>query len=454
MSSPSFTAAGRVYLRCLVLGGAAAITASAVHLVTAPVPPQWILLGVLGAISGAAVLRLRVVPATFSMGDTFSFTALFLYGPEAATVTVALETLAISWRLGRRRRVALVRLLFNVAAPALAMWLAGVASLGTLELTTAPQVRDHVVALLGRVVLAAALFFALNSGFIATAVALESGERPLTVWRQHFLGLWTGPFTGAYVGALLAFLTPGISGPMAILFLPIPLILYFAFRTWLGSVDADLNHLSAMERAYNSMIHAFATAIDSKDQVTHGHIQRVQVYALALARELGVTDERELKAIEAAALLHDLGKIGIPDHILNKPGPLTPAEFEVMKQHVAIGTDILASIEFPYPVIPIVRSHHECWNGQGYPDRLSGTDIPTGARVLSVVDCFDALTSDRPYRARMTPSDAFAIIMERRGTMYEPAVVDAFRRIQEHIDIPRGEHLPRSVPFREKDVSL
>ena len=136
--------------------------------------------------------------------------------------------------------------------------------------------------------------------------------------------------------------------------------------------------------------------------MTHGHIRRVQGAALGLARELGMTDEDTLKAIEAAALLHDTGKIAVPEHILNKPGKLTPAEFEKMKLHAPIGAEILSSIEFPYPVVPIVRHHHENWDGTGYPDGLRGTDIPLGARILSVVDCFDALTSDRPYRSRMT----------------------------------------------------
>ena len=111
--------------------------------------------------------------------------------------------------------------------------------------------------------------------------------------------------------------------------------------------------------------------------------------------------EDELRAIEAAALLHDMGKLAIPEHILNKPGKLTPAEMEKMKRHAAIGADILSSIDFPYPVVPIVRHHHENWDGTGYPDRIRGHAIPMGARVLSVVDCFDALTSDRPYRPRL-----------------------------------------------------
>jgi putative nucleotidyltransferase with HDIG domain len=169
-----------------------------------------------------------------------------------------------------------------------------------------------------------------------------------------------------------------------------------------------------------------AAAIDAKDQVTHGHIRRVQRYAVDLAKSLGVRDELQLRAIQAAAVLHDTGKIAVPEAILNKPGPLDVAEFAIMKQHATVGADIISSINFPYPVEPIVRHHHENWDGTGYPSGLVGTDIPIGARILAVVDCFDALTSDRPYRLRMTDTEALKIIVDRRGRMYDPLVVDAF----------------------------
>jgi putative nucleotidyltransferase with HDIG domain len=167
-------------------------------------------------------------------------------------------------------------------------------------------------------------------------------------------------------------------------------------------------------------------AVDAKDQITHGHIRRVQIYALELAKLLGVKDEGQLKAIEAAALLHDVGKLAIPEHILNKPGKLTVAEFDKMKRHADIGADLLSAVKFPYPVVPIVRHHHEQWGGNGYPAGISGTDIPLGARILSVVDCFDALTSDRPYRPRLSTEDAFATIVQARGSLYDPLVVDTF----------------------------
>src|SRR5262249_40353231 len=146
---------------------------------------------------------------------------------------------------------------------------------------------------------------------------------------------------------------------------------------------------------------------------------------------------------EAAALLHDMGKLAVPEYILNKPGPLTPAEFAKMKLHASVGADILSAIDFPYPVVPIVRHHHENWDGSGYPDGIAGADIPVGARILSVVDCFDALTSDRPYRPRLADKDALKILTDRRGTMYDPIVVDTFLAIHAEIAPPPSPEAPQ-----------
>jgi GGDEF domain-containing protein/putative methionine-R-sulfoxide reductase with GAF domain len=140
-----------------------------------------------------------------------------------------------------------------------------------------------------------------------------------------------------------------------------------------------------------------------------------------------------------------MGKLAVPEYILNKPGPLTPGEFEKMKLHASVGADILSAINFPYPVVPIVRHHHENWNGRGYPDGLRGSDIPIGARILSVVDCFDALTSDRPYRPRLPDSEAIKILMERRGTMYDPLIVDTFIRVYKDIAPGDADYAPTAL---------
>jgi putative nucleotidyltransferase with HDIG domain len=214
---------------------------------------------------------------------------------------------------------------------------------------------------------------------------------------------------------------------------PLLLVLYFTFKTTISRVEDADRHLEQLNRLYLSTIETLAMAIDAKDQVTHGHIRRVQAHATRLAKEVGVRDDNLLKAIEAAALLHDMGKLAVPEYILNKPGKLTPTEFEKMKLHASVGADILSAIDFPYPVVPIVRHHHENWDGTGYPAGIKGTAIPIGARILAVIDCFDALTSDRPYRQRLSDEQALAILKGRRGTMYDPMIVDTFLEVQSTI---------------------
>jgi putative nucleotidyltransferase with HDIG domain len=278
---------------------------------------------------------------------------------------------------------------------------------------------------------AAALYFFANTALVAAAVSFERGDRFTSVWRTHLAHLSMSFFGGAYVALLLTLLSPTLNVTGSILLIPMPLLLYAVFRSWNERVNDRIAFLDSSNRQYRASIGALAQAIDAKDQVTHGHIQRVQAMSLALARRLSAGDDALVEALEAASLLHDLGKIAIPEHILNKPGRLTDAEYARMKEHAAIGADILSSIEFPYPVVPIVRHHHENWDGGGYPAGLRGDVIPLGARILAVVDCFDALTSDRPYRPRMSTEEAFAILRERRGQMYDPAVVDAFIELQQ-----------------------
>jgi diguanylate cyclase (GGDEF)-like protein/putative nucleotidyltransferase with HDIG domain len=172
-------------------------------------------------------------------------------------------------------------------------------------------------------------------------------------------------------------------------------------------------------------IEALAIAIDAKDEVTHDHVHRVQIYAIGLARQFGLGDG-EIEALKAGALLHDIGKLAVPDYILNKPDKLTVAEFDKMKVHTIVGAEILTRVGFPYPVVPVVRHHHERWDGRGYPDGLRGSDIPITARILSVVDCFDAVREDRQYRKAMTREQALELIKSSAGTMYDPEVVRVF----------------------------
>jgi len=207
-------------------------------------------------------------------------------------------------------------------------------------------------------------------------------------------------------------------------------------------------------------IELLALAVEDRDQVTCDHLRRVQRHARALADAFGMTDALDLKALDAAALLHDVGKITVSDRILNKPGRLTAEECAEMQLHVESGVRILERVHFPYPVVPIVKHHHERWDGAGYPDGVSGTRIPLGARILSVVDVFDALTSDRPYRRRHTDAAALAMLHAGRGKQFQPEVVDQFialvpalRRMDaEHAALTAGHRRRGAAPRVERGV--
>jgi putative nucleotidyltransferase with HDIG domain len=172
------------------------------------------------------------------------------------------------------------------------------------------------------------------------------------------------------------------------------------------------------------------------DASVRAHSQRVRSYALGLTAALGVRNRSLIEAIQQAALVHDIGKAAIPRHILDKPSRLTEEEFEQIKRHVDIGAEMLTGSSIDRQVITIVRAHHENWDGTGYLRGLDGVRIPFGARIVSVVDCFDALTSDRPYRSRLPTDAALQIVQSRRGTMYDPSVVDAFVRFCDHTTPP------------------
>lgn len=389
---------------------------------------QWFVLAGLTLLSGSFTVRVPTIPARLSVSETFVFAAAMLFGPAAATVLVVLDSVVISiWQPRMSRRS--LRVLFNMSAPAIAIWVAAHTFFylaGTPPLHQAPR---PILSLLVPLLAMAVIYFLLNSWLIAAAVAFEKHISAAAIWRHNFLWLSLNFFSGASVAALLL---PYFQDPeqsffrVAGILLPLLLISYLTYKTALGRVDDANRHLSELNQLYLSTIETLAMAIDAKDQITHGHIRRVQQYAVGLAHRMGITDPPQIRAIEAASLLHDMGKLAVPEYILNKPGRLTAAEFDRMKVHASVGADILSAINFPYPVVPIVRHHHENWDGSGYPDGLKGNDIPVGARILSVVDCFDALTSDRPYRPRLSDNDALRILKERRGVMYDPLIVDIF----------------------------
>jgi putative nucleotidyltransferase with HDIG domain len=426
----------RAYVAGVVVAGAVTVLQSFYDLTNHPIGWNWAILAILTLASGSATVRLPSLPATISVSETFVFTSVLLFGSAAGTLTVALDALVISFWSYRKGHPP-YKIVFNVCALPLTIWIAAhlfflFPSIEPLVKVPAGQVLK-IGALVGPLAVFTVIYFLLNSWIITLAISLERGLAPFPVWRDNFLRLCVNYFGGASVAALLVSYTKDLDYTYLAVIVPLLVVLYLTFSMSMGRVEDANRHLTQLNALYMSTIETLAMAIDAKDQITHGHIRRVQTYAVALAKEVGLTDESLIRAVEAAALLHDMGKLAVPEYILNKPGPLTSAEFEKMKLHASVGADILSSIDFPYPVVPIVRHHHENWDGTGYPDGLSGTNIPIGARILSVVDCFDALTSDRPYRPRLSEKEALRILVERRGTMYDPLVVDTFTRVQTQI---------------------
>ena len=416
---------GQIYPVGVASLGVVVIAIAVATLVVTPPDIRWFILAVLTVASAQLTLRMPpAVPVSFSISDIFTFSAALLFGPAAGALLAAIDAVALSARLLHSRRSAL-RTLFNASAAVLAM---ATASRVFFALARTQPFASHpsdIIGHPGALAVFATVYFGLNTGLVAGAVA-ASGSRPAwQVWREHFLPLWPGYAGGAFAAGLGLFLLSAQHGDLRVLVfvLPIPFILYITFRTATGRMHDDVSHLTRINSMYLATIETLAQAVDARDDVTHDHLRRVQKNAMRVARELEITDDLQLRAIEAAALLHDIGKLAIPEHILNKPDKLTPTEFGIMKLHAKVGAEILAPVGFPFPVVPIVRHHHESWDGSGYPDGLRGEEIPIGARILSVVDCFDALTSDRPYRRALTPEKALEIIDDRSGVMYDPRIV-------------------------------
>ena len=211
----------------------------------------------------------------------------------------------------------------------------------------------------------------------------------------------------------------------------VPAAVYLAYRAYrklAERLENERRHAQQISELHLATIEALALAIDAKDQTAHNHLGRMQIYATALARALGMS-AADVQAVKTAALLHDIGKLAVPEHILAKPGPLTAEEFQKVRIHPQVGADIIAAVPFPYPVSPLILAHHERWDGRGYPFGLRGENIPLGARILCLVDYFVALTSERPYHAPMTVEAAVAVVEQEAGKAFDPAAVAAFLRV-------------------------
>src|SRR6202158_4435876 len=280
---------------------------------------------------------------------------------------------------------------------------------------------------------AASTYFIANAGSIAAVISLTERRALRKILVDCYF--WSFPYylVGAGVAGAIAWFNHTFNWETSLLLVPVVYLIYRSYRLYLVKLEDEKRHVEEMANLHLRTIEALALAIEAKDQTTHDHLQRVRVYAIEVAKELGM-EGSELEALHAAALLHDIGKLAVPEHIISKPGRLTPEEFEKMKIHTLVGAEILERVRFPYPVVPIVRAHHEKWDGSGYPMGLKGAEIPIGARILSAVDYLDALASDRQYRRALPLRDVMQKLAAESGKSFDPKVVDVLQKRYQYLE--------------------
>ncbi len=390
--------------------------------------PFWLLLVAVLFSSGLKVVLPRG-DGSMSLNFPFILLGILQLSPLQAVLLAAISV-AAQCRIRVRQIFTAVQIFFNVANAMLATGCAYMvyAGLHRAHVTLAPALASASIA-----------YFLWNTVSVAMVLASTKGESALSVWRKEYP--WYLPFyvVGAVLVAVVSWMSERFGWGTALLLIPFVYTLYRAYMGQISRLKERQQHLEETEALHLRTIEGLAMAIEAKDQNTHDHLFRVRQYVKAVGEALRL-NKVELQALETAAFLHDIGKLAVPEHIINKPGKLTPEEFEKMKIHPVVGADILERVRFPYPVVPIVRSHHEWWNGTGYPDGLRGTDIPIGARILTVVDCFDALVSDRPYRKGLSGEKAMAMLRSLSGKQFDPAVVEAFERCHAEAEV-RAESL-------------
>ena len=418
---------------------------------------QWATFGgllLLVMVAGANPIRIPNTTSSFTAGDVFTFlSVLFLGVPSAILVGVA-DAFVSSRRTSKR-------LASWIAAPsmmAVTVFIAGHAFYFTLR-RFAQVFQEPLGAgamridyLLAGLALMAMLHYFINGFTISTIYALRTRRPILKFWRDGYLWTWWSFLASAVATAVIYSAVSRIGWAYVLLSVPVIAATYWTYKIYFERVNAKTREAEELSRLHLATVEALATAIDAKDQTTHYHVRRVQIYAEGIGRLLNLS-VGELAALKAGALLHDVGKLAVPDHILNKPGTLTPAEFEKMKVHTNVGAEILSRVNFPYPVLPIVKHHHERWDGRGYPDGLIGEQIPITARIMSVIDCFDSVREARPFRAGMTREEAIDLLRKGSDTHFDPRVVELFTQHlpkfeaeiearglidQIHVDAPRS----------------
>ena len=369
--------------------------------------------------SGGA--RVRVPGVTGPLPFSYLFVLLGLVElttPETISLACGVALVQCYWHQPQRPRPAFA--LFQVAL----MTIAAAAAEGVYH---SAWFEGSAVETTIRLAVATLALFLINTAPIAAWKASTEHQRFAGVWL--FTSFWSFPhyLAGAGIARAVSSAAHYVGWQTVLLTGPVVYLIYRSYRLYLNRLEAEKRHAEEVASLHLRTIEALALAIEAKDHTTHDHLQRVQIYASELADALDLSAE-EQQALQAAALLHDIGKLAVPEHIISKPGRLTPEEFDKMKIHPIVGAEILERVRFPYPVAPIVRAHHEKWDGSGYPNGLKGESIPIGARILAAVDCLDALASDRQYRRALPLAEAMKVVRSEAGSAFDPRVVDALEQ--------------------------
>lgn len=379
----------------------------------------------------ASSLKVTLPGIEGTLSVNFLFTLLGILElslPETLVIGLASTLAQFYWRPARKLK--LVQLVFNLSQVTVSSYVAYAAyKITAIYVLHAPGPLALLVA--------AIVHYGCNTAAMATIIGLTEDKPIFKVWTDVYL--WSFPYymVGAAAAWLVHFLNRHIGWQSSLLVLPPIYLLYRSYRLYLGKLETEKKHAEQVSHLHLRTIEALALAIEAKDETTGEHLQRVRIYSMALAKELGLSED-ETEALQAASVLHDIGKLAVPEHIISKPGRLTPEEFEKMKIHPIVGAEILERVRFPYPVVPIVRAHHEKWDGSGYPQGLAGEAIPIGARILAAVDCFDALASDRQYRKALPLNEAMAKVVADAGKAFDPRVVEILHR--RYIELEKLAH--------------
>ena len=368
----------------------------------------------------ASVLKVSLPGITGTMSVNFLFILIGIVElslPETLLLGSAAALVQYFWNA--KGQTKWVQVLFNLCNMALAVS----AAFWVYHASIQHLLKNYLLLALTA---AAGVYFVANTVPIATVISLTESKTVRKVWSECYF--WSFPYylLGATLAAFISWVNVTVGWQSSLLVLPPVYLIYRSYHLYLGKLENEKEHVEQIAGLHLRTIEALALAIEAKDHTTHDHLQRVRIYATELAGKLDLSADN-LQAVHAAALLHDIGKLAVPEHIISKPGRLSPEEFEKMKIHPLVGAEILERVQFPYPVVPIVQAHHEKWDGSGYPYGLKGEQIPIGARILAAVDCLDALASDRQYRRALPLDEAMERLQAESGTAFDPTIVQILK---------------------------